>query len=213
MPMSFAARSLSLVAVAALASPAIAFSQEPRMEFTPLAGYRMGGEFRAEDGVAGTNDLEDGSSFALDIGLYRDATSFYEVFYNRRDAGLRTADEALRDVDIRVEYFHLGGTLLFPQARGYTGYVSLTAGLARLDAPSGGYDTERKLSASLGGGVRFPLHDVVHVTLGVRAYMTFVDSECDLICVSADGAAECLLRASGRTWWELEAQAGLTFRF
>jgi hypothetical protein len=213
MPMSFAARSLSLVAAAALASPAIAFSQEPRMEFTPLAGYRVGGEFRAEAGVAGTNDLEDGGSFALDIGLYRDATSFYEVFYNRRDAGLRTADEALRDVDIRVEYFHLGGTLLFPQARGYTGYVSLTAGLTRLDARSGGYDTERKPSASLGGGVRFPWTDALQATFGLRGYMTLVDSDRHLICISADGQAECLLRASGRTWWEAEAQAGLTFRF
>jgi hypothetical protein len=207
------ARWFYFVAAAVLAAPVMAQAQEPRMEFTPLAGYRVGGEFRADGGAAGTADLEDGGSWALDIGLYRDAQSFYEVLYSRRDAGLRTADETLRDLDVRVEYFHFGGTLMFPHARGYTGYFSLTAGLTRMDARTGGYDAERKPSASVGGGVRFPLTDALGATFGARGYITFVDSDRDLICISADGQAECLLRASGRTHWEVEAQAGLTFRF
>jgi hypothetical protein len=211
--MQFTAGWLILLTAAALAAPVTAQAQEPTIEITPLAGYRVGGEFRAEGGAAGTVDLEDGGSWGLDIGLYRDAQSFYEVLYSRRDAGLRTADETLRELDVRVEYFHFGGTLLFPHARGYTGYFSLTAGLTRMDARMGDYDAERKLSASMGGGVRFPLTDALGATFGVRGYITFVDSDRDLICISADGQAECLLRASGRTHWEVEAQAGLTFRF
>lgn len=205
-----------LVALVSLSGPAAALAAGPQMEITPWAGYRIGGEFKTDEegsGAAGRTDVKDGNGWGVDFGLYRDAQSYYQVFYARRDAGLQTVDESLRGTDVRIEYAHFGGTLLFPQPRGYTSYVSATVGLTRISARSGAYGSERKFSASLGGGVRFPVTENLHATFGARGYATFVSSESDLVCISDEGQAECLLRSSGRVVWEVEAQAGLTFRF
>jgi len=192
-----------------------AYAEPVRMEITPFAGYRIAGDLdtnaEAADGKSGNTD--DGGGWGIGIGLYRDPEGFYELLYSRRDAGLDVPGAPIRGTDVRIEYLHLGGTLLLPQPAGYTGYISVTIGLTRLDADSGDFDSENKFSASFGGGFRFPLTDTLHATLGARGYMTLVDSDTGLVCVSDGGEASCLLRASGSTFWEAEFTAGLAFRF
>ena len=199
---------LALAAGSARAEPV-------RMEITPFAGFRIAGDLdtglEGEDGKPGNTD--DGASWGIGIGLYRDPEGFYELLYSRRDAGLDVPGAAIQGTDVRIEYLHLGGTLLLPQPAGYTGYISVTLGLTRLDADAGGFDSEHKFSASFGGGLRFPLTDTLHATLGARGYMTLVDSDTGLVCVSDGGEAGCLLRSSGSTFWEAEFTAGLAFRF
>jgi hypothetical protein len=205
----------ALAAVLALTGfPGDALAFGPSSEITPFLGYRVGGDFRTE-GEAGTprSDVDDGASWGVDIGLYRDAESYYQLLYSRREAKLRGGDPALQGTDLRIEYLHFGGTLLFPQPRGYTSYFSFTLGLASFDAKAGGYGAERKFSASMGGGFRFPLTGTLEATLGVRGYMTLFDRDSDIVCISGDGGAGCLLRTSGRSVWEAEGVAGLAFLF
>lgn len=192
-----------------------AHAEPVRMEITPFAGYRVAGDLDTgvEGGGGSAGKTEDGGSWGIGLGLYRDPEGFYELLYSRRNAGLGVPDAALQSKDVRIEYLHLGGTLLLPQSAGYTGYISVTIGLTRLDADAGGFDSEHKFSASFGGGFRFPLTDTLHATLGARGYMTLVDSDTGLVCVSDGGDASCLLRASGSTFWEAEFSAGLAFRF
>jgi hypothetical protein len=206
------------VAAAALGGAALPTwaDDEPTFEAPPFVGYRVGGQFEGErpvDSRAFTVDVEDGGSFGLDLGLYRDDASFYELLYSRQEAGLDSREAALAGVDVRTEYLHFGGTLLFPQDRGYTPYLSLTVGATRLSAQGGDYDSETNLSASLGGGFRFPLGTNLAATLGARAYVTLVDSDTDIFCISTGENASCLLKSSGSTFWQGEAQLGLTARF
>lgn len=203
-------RSLALVTLAVAAAPTAAAGSQ--LELTPFAGYRMAGDFESAD-QDGRIDVRDGSSLGVSLGWYRDAESFYEILYSRRKAELGGTVERPRADDLSIEYLHFGGTLLLPRPTGHAGYVSLTAGVTRLDGSPGRYSAERKLSASLGGGLRYPLGDRVTATLGVRAWYTFVDSSTDLVCVSIPGEAGCLVRSSSSGLWELEATAGLTFRF
>jgi hypothetical protein len=187
----------------------------PRFEVTPFVGYRFGGEFDVQgaDGEAERSiDLDDDTSFGLDIGLYRDNNSFYELLYSRQESGVDSSDAALRGLDVTTEYLHFGGTLLFDQDTWYRPYLSMTIGATRLD-PSGGYDDETKFSASLGGGFRFPINERIAATLGARAYVTFVGSDTELFCVSIDGASSCLFKSSGSTYFQAEAQLGLAVRF
>lgn len=210
-------RALAVAVLCALSAAATGVpAAEPRAEFTPFAAYRVGGEFRsgAQDGPTASGvDTRDGGGWGIGVGLYRDAGSYYELLYSRRDAGLGATDPEFAGVDLRIEYLQFGGTLLFPQPRGYSGYLSLTLGVTRFGATSGGYDSDHKLSGGIGGGVRFPLAGNLAATLGLRGYVTLVESDNELVCVSAGGEATCLLRSSGRTFLEAEAHAGLTFRF
>lgn len=185
------------------------------MEITPFAGYRISGDLDVDSGAeTGTSgETEDGGSFGVSAGLYRDPEGFYELLYSRRNAGLETTDPDLQGAEVRIEYLHFGGTLLFPQPAGYDGFISATIGLTRLDARSGNFSSEQDFSASFGGGFRIPLTGNLVATLGLRGYMTLVDSDTGLVCVSSGGEGSCLLKSSGSTFWEAEATAGLTFRF
>ena len=206
---------LMFAAAVVLACPATAMAAGPGMEFTPFAAYRISGDLTdgdVEDGTTRTG-VDDGSGWGAEFALYRDAESYYQVFYSRRNADLQTPDVALRGTDVRIEYYHFGGTLLFPQRGGYASYFSLTIGLTRLEASASEYGTENKFSASIGGGFRIPFTERLSATLGVRGYSTFVSSDSDLVCISAEGQGGCLLRSSGRIFWEAEALAGLNFRF
>lgn len=195
-----------------LALPGVAAADRAPFELTPFAAYRLGGEFRPGPDTA-ASDVRDGNGFGLGAGWYRDSESFYELLYSRRTAGLDNAEPALSGVDVSIEYLHFGGTLLFPQPQGGAGWVSATVGLTRLDASPGNYSSERKFSGSIGGGYRIRLADNVDAVLGLRAYLTLVDSDSELVCASIDGVGQCLIRVSSNSFWELEGLAGLSFRF
>ena len=186
----------------------------PRVELTPYIGYRMGGDFDVEDSAPDTSasvDLQDSGDWGIDLGIYRDRTSFYEILYSYQSAGIDTSDPSLKGVDVTIQYLQVGGTLLFDDHEHYVPYLSLTVGGTRFDAGSG-YGSETKFSGSLGGGVRFPIGEHFAATLGVRGYLTVVNSDTEFFC-SGSGSVNCLFRTSGSTFFQGEGLLGFTAVF
>jgi hypothetical protein len=208
---------IPLLATAGLfATPLVAQADSPRFEFTPFAGGRMGGGFdvAAADGTDSSVDLDAGMSYGLDLGLYRDGQSFYELLYSTQSTSLDSKDPLLDGVDLRIDYLQFGGTAFFPiDSDLYVPYLSLTIGATLMEPDTGGYDSETLFSGSIGGGLRIPFNDNVALNLGVRGYLTFVDSDTDLFCVSNSQEAGCLVRSSGSTFFQAEGQLGLSVRF
>jgi hypothetical protein len=205
-----------LLLALAQAAPA-AGAEGPRFEITPFGGYRIGGEFDTQETTteeSRTVDLEDGSSWGVDVGIYRDSWSFYEILYSTQSVNLDSSDQALDRVDVSTDYIHFGGTLLFADEYWMVPYFSFTAGATMFDA-SGGYDSDTKFSISMGTGLRLPFSDHVAATLGLRGYLTFVSSDGGIFCVSRpqEGQSGCLLKSSGDTYFQGEATLGLTLRF
>jgi opacity protein-like surface antigen len=208
------ARALAVVLL--LAGPLTAIAGMPSFEITPFVGARMGGGFDVEDDATGASssvDLESGTSYGLDLGLYKNEVGFYELLYSTQEASLDTSDPALSNVDVRVDYLQLGGTAFFDQGQRWIPYLSMTIGAAMLEPQQGDYDSETKFAMSLGGGLRFPISEHVAATLGLRAYVTFLSSDTDLFCASTGEDAGCLVKSSGSTFWQGEGQLGLTVRF
>jgi len=206
---------LLLVALSAVA-PAV-HAERPMFEITPFGGYRMGGAFDTQETATEASksmDLEDGSSWGVDLGLYRDPGSFYELLYSTQTVDLDSSDPGYGGVEVTTEYYHFGGTLIFADEHWVVPYFSFTAGATMFDA-SGGYDSDTKFSVSMGTGLRLPFTEHLAATLGVRGYLTFVSSDSDIFCVSqpAAGQSGCLLKTSGETFFQGEATAGLTLRF
>jgi opacity protein-like surface antigen len=206
-----------LLATAALfLTPLEARADSPRFEFTPFVGGRIGGGFDvvAADDSSSSVDLDAGISYGLDLGLYGDSQGFYELLYSTQTTSLDSADPLLDGVDLRIDYLQFGGTALFPQEGDFfVPYLSLTIGATLMEPDASGYDSETKFSGSLGGGVRIPFNDNVALNLGVRGYLTFIDSDTDLFCVSNAQEAGCLVRSSGSTFFQAEGQLGLSVRF
>lgn len=205
-----------LPAAALLACPLPALADSPRFEMTPFVGTRVGGGFDLTDTTSGIDesvDLGTGASFGLDLGVYRDSQSFYELLYSTQTSAVESDSAAVDGVDLRIDYLQFGGTLFFPQENNhFVPYMSLTVG-ATLLKPDGDFDSETKLSGSLGGGFRFPLNDNVAVNLGVRGYLTLLESDTELFCVSDSTQAGCLVRSSGSTFFQAEGSLGLSVRF
>lgn len=206
---------LAPLTVLALLTPASeARAADVRFEVTPYLGYRLGGGFDAEgpDGTSSESiDVEDGSSWGIDVGLYGRPDGFYEFLYSTQSTGLDSRDPALAGVEVTTEYYQLGGTAFFPGEQWLVPYVSMTVGATRFSAD--GYDAETKFSGSLGGGLRLPFNDHFAATIGVRGYLTFVESDTAFFCVSDAEEAGCLVTSSGSTFFQAEAQLGLTARF
>src|SRR5215207_8175097 len=90
--------------------PAAAFSADaPRFELTPFIGYRMGGDFDFTDaaGVDASADLDPDMSYGIDLGLYRDGQSFYEILFSSQQAGIDSNDPALANIDVNIQYLQV----------------------------------------------------------------------------------------------------------
>jgi hypothetical protein len=208
----FATAAFALLGVA----PAAQAAEGPSAEITGFGGYRMGGDFDLANPPAGVDesvDLEDSSSWGIDVGIYRDAISFYEFLYSQQSAGLDTTDAALKNADVSTEYWQVGGTVLYPMDRWFVPYLSLTIGATRFDVSGAGGGSETKFSGSLGGGFRFPFNDTFSALVGARGYLTAVSSDTDFFCSGGGGSANCLFKTSGSTFFQGEVLIGLTARF
>jgi hypothetical protein len=201
--------------LAALSALPVARADGIRAEVTPFVGYRIGGSFDAQapDGTVSEGvDVEDSSSWGIDVGIYARPDAFYEFLYSTQTTGFESKDPTLGSVDLTVEYYQFGGTAFFPGEQWPVPFLSLTIGATRFGADKG-YGSDTKFSGSLGGGLRLPFSDNLAATLGARGYLTLVESDTEFLCVSDSQGAGCLVRSSGSTYFQAEATLGVTFRF
>ena len=101
-------------ALACASIPSFVARADDRILFdvTPMAGYRAGGEFDEFDSGSDSDDsvdLDAGATFGIDLGLYRDPDSFYEILYSHQESGLDSAQPGAGSVDVAVEYLQFGG--------------------------------------------------------------------------------------------------------
>jgi hypothetical protein len=186
-----------------------------RAEITPFVGYRMSGSFDVErsDGTGTQSvDVEDSSAWGIDVGIYATPDAFYEFLYSTQTTNLDSRDPAIAGVDVTTEYYQFGGTAFFPADQWPVPYLSLTIGATRYSADQG-YGSDTKFSGSLGGGLRLPFSENVAATLGVRGYLTLIESDTSIFCKSDSEGGGCLVRSSGSTFFQAEALLGLTVRF
>jgi opacity protein-like surface antigen len=187
---------------AGLCVPAVAGAVD--VEVSPLLGYRFGGQFH-EETTDRDVDLKESEAFGLAVDVEYSPDKMVEVFYSRQSTSIEDSD-----FDIDVEYFQIGGVAEFTQDT-YTPYAVGTIGATRF-SPDGGFDSETRFSLTMGGGVKWYFNEHWAARVEGRAYFTVFDSDAEVFCVSSGGAT-CLFRVSGSVVWQVEALAGVTFRF
>jgi hypothetical protein len=202
----------ALIAAAALlclASPARA--EEPKeynnFEFTPFIGYMAGGEF--EDPTDDSDrDLDEDNNYGLMVDAAADYWRHYELLYTTQN----TRVEGATPFDMDVQYLQIGGTVSYPDATRVIPYFGMTVGAAHFSPDQPGLDDETKLAFSVAGGVRVPVTDHFGVRFDVRAFVTVLDTEGDLFCVSEAGLT-CNIRAKSDTFLQYSANLGVTVGF
>jgi len=169
----------SFFAFVLLLLPAAAFAQPGRFELTPVAGYRLDGDFDARSSDAFDPDLNvkvDASAVygvLFDIPLTADWQ--VEILANRQrsefvvDHGLLTPSTTLGDVDLTI----LQAGFLFQWGQGQVNpFITAAAGLTRIEPKLNDLSSDDRFSASLGGGVKIFFSENVGLRLEARGYWT-----------------------------------------
>lgn len=176
---------------------------------SPFAGYSFGAsEFASTD----PDTLEQGSVRVAEsehIGFMagtttQDPGSVY-FLYSHQESKLSGGGNLNPDMitDLDLDYFHIGGSLFFPQGN-FKPYVTSSAGLTQM-RPGDDFSNETRLSAALGGGVEYQLLDGVSLFADVRAYATFINGSQSLFCSSG----QCQWHIKTDVMWQGQANLGI----
>jgi hypothetical protein len=201
---------VAAIALAAVAPGALAADDEldyNRFEITPFVGQMFGGEF--EDPVDGSErDLDSDTNFGLIVNAAADRDRHYEFLYSKQGTRL----DGVAPFDMDVEYLQIGGTVSHPDARHVIPYFGVTVGAARFKPDESGLDEETELAFTVGAGLRVPITERFGVRFDARAFITMLDSDGQVFCVSEEGL-ECRIRAKSDTLLQYAASLGVTVGF
>ena len=188
---------------------------EPRrFELTPYAGYRFGGTFENDESAISV-ELDDRSGAGLIFNVREAENTQWEVIFSRQRTVADTADVTGLGplVDVDVEYLQGGGTYQGRRRDGVRPYLAATLGAARITPRLAGLGDDSFWSFSIGTGLQIRPTERFGVRFEVRAWGTLVDSDSRLFCRSGVQVAGCAIRVDGSVLWQIEAFAGLVFRF
>ncbi len=204
-----------LVSLATLvASEAVGQPQGGRFELTPYAGYRFGGTFEDEDRTVSV-ELDDRRSAGFIFNVREAENTQWEVVYSRQQTRADTAQISGLgpSVDVDVEYLQGGGTYQGRLRNGVRPYLAATLGAARITPRLSGLGDDSFWSFSIGTGLQIRPTARLGIRLEARAWGTLIDSDTRLFCRSGVQIAGCAIRVDGRLLWQIEAFAGIVFRF
>ncbi len=206
----FSGTAIAAAALLCMASPARAADQPTHtndFEFTPFIGYLGGGEF--EDPTDDSDrDLDEDSNFGLIINAAADSWRAYELLYTSQS----TQVDGATPLDMDVQYLQIGGTVSSQDAERVIPYFGITVGAARFSPDQSGLDDETKLAFTVGTGVKVPITEHLGVRLDARAFVSLLDTDGNIFCVS-DGGLTCNIRAKSDTFLQYSANLGFTVGF
>ncbi len=182
-------------------------------EITPFGGYRYGGEFEEADRNFSI-ELDDKESYGLILNARHSPVTQWEILYSRQETSADTIGLGLSDplLDISVEYLQAGGTYLWDGDHARP-FLAATLGVTQIDIGNPGYDSDSFFSFSLGLGLQIRPTDRLGIRLEARGYGTLLDSNSDLFCEFGPSNNICAVRIDGTIMWQVEALAGIVFRF
>lgn len=177
------------------------------LRFTPLVGYRVGGDFEDAD-TGATLDLKESESYGFIVSKNADdALEFsYTLQPTRLDGGNGVSSVRLFDVDV-MNFMVAGKNVLNPETGAF---VSGMAGVTHFDPRGNSLSSDTRFAIGVGGGFDYPVADNLSLRLEGRGIATFVDNSGGVFCSSSGG---CRVFVDSNVLLQFEAFGGLTFRF
>jgi hypothetical protein len=200
---------------AGLLSAGAALAAEPNapattnFEITPFYGQMAGGKFEDPTDLS---DRDVGSDSNLGVFFNLNAESperQYELLYSQQS----TEIEGAEPLDMDIKYLHIGGIVNFTDVKHVVPYFGMTVGATQFSPDLSGLDSETKISFSAGTGVKIPITRHVGIRIDARAFVTLLDTDGDLFCVSSNGTGTCRISASSDTLLQYTATIGVTAAF
>lgn len=196
-----------------LLSPVAASAQNAPLlfELTPFAGYRVGGEFEVTD-TGETVKLKDAPGYGLLFNVRQTYNTQWEILYSLQQTETQPSPLLSSPLELDIHVLQGGGTY-----QGEVGpvrpYMAATLGATHMRARNANGQSDTFLSFSLGGGLQVAPTNRLGLRLEARGYGTLTSSSTDLFCQTGPDQNVCAIRVNGKILWQLEAFAGVVFRF
>lgn len=202
-----------LVFLFSFATSVFAQDQQFNFEVTPYGAYRVGGEFDESNGTRSI-DIEDSESFGLILNARHSPVTQWEILYSRQETSADASGLGLSDPspNLTIHYLHAGGTYLW-QGETVRPFLAATLGGTHVDVSTPGFDSDTFYSGSIGLGLHVSPNSRLGLRLEARGFGTLVNSDTDLFCQFGPMSNICAVRIEGTIMWQVEAIAGVVFRF
>ena len=204
-------RPLTILAAALMALPVAAVAADSAV--TLYGGYRGGGSF-SDVGSGRPIDVKQSASAAASVDFAIDASRQLQFFVAHQKSKFETGAapaapaSGLNGQSVSVTYFHLGGTNFFDGPIGRGPYVVGGLGATLFSPGTNGFSSEWRPSMNVGLGYQWPLGGRLALRAEARWYVTLVNSQGGLFC-----SGGCVIRVSGDTFTQGDAQIGLSLNF
>ena len=203
---------LTLLLASAMA-PDVAIAGDKNVELTPFVAYRFGGDFDV-DGSSASYRLDDSDAFGLLLNVRQTGNTQWEVLYSQQDtkARLRDGTATSPSVNTDISVLQVGGTY---QGSGETfrPFLAMTLGGTHIKTVASGQQSDTFFSGSIGVGMNIAPGSRIGLRLEVRAYGTLTNSSSELFCRTGPDENICAIRIEGNLLSQIEAIAGVVFRF
>ena len=203
-----AACTLLALTVAGCTLGAAAPASAQTVEIAPVAGYRFGGGF-FELVTGHPVDLDGAVSRGVVLAVPLSTGFQLEGLFTHQQAHVHVPAQGLRPAaswPITVDHWQAGG--LQELGRGSViPFLTGTLGLTRFAAPG---DSEIRVTAGAGGGVKVFPWRYIGVRLDGRVFATFVDADAR---VGACSNGVCFLSFYADVLWQADFTCGIVFRF
>jgi hypothetical protein len=203
-----------LALILLIAAPS-AIGQELDTELTIFGGYRFGGSVDIMDSDA-TYEIQDSPSFGLIWNHRSKENTQWEVYYSQQQTKAELSDPLFADADVDIDLYTLqfGGTYL-GEGDAVRPYLAMTLGGTHIKSTSvsGNSDSDTFISGSLGVGFKMQPSNRLGLRLEARVNGVFMRDSTTLFCHTGPDANVCAIRLEGDMLVQLEAFAGIVFRF
>lgn len=205
-------KTVSSILATLITSTALAQANPGTIELTPYGAYSFGGTFEDEESSAQA-ELQDSGSFGLIFDYQLKNNTQVEVIYSLQNTDAVISDATISDVN--MHYLQLGGTYQFEMVGKTLPFMSATLGGTHVAVDSQGFGSDTFFGFSIGGGIQIAPSSRVGLRLEARAFGTVLSSGSTIFCVSdpGGGQAGCAITVAGEVLWQLQAMAGIVFRF
>lgn len=183
------------------------------VEVTPLYGYRGGGEFIDND-TQQKHTVQSSEMYGFIIGFPYERGKDWEIYYSHQSSDIRSvnltqpATTSTADIPLTIDYLHIGGTAPISEENKLKTFVSGGVGFTYLSPDFSGFQSDLRASLSIGIGLKYFLSENIAVRLEARGLGTLFNSNAALFCNGG-----CSLSVNGSLFTQIEAFAGLAFRF
>lgn len=170
---------------------------------TPFVGYTAGGQ--VEDQNEKNFDLTPSVNYsiALETPLEKGRVGLFYSYQNSQVDVLKQ--------DYGFHYLHFQSTIYYPSGSGLSSYLGLGLGASYADVEW----AEEKVgfSASIFGGIEYPITQNIAISAQVRWLGTAVDNDSSAACVIPSSGQNCIIQFETDWVNQFQSNIGLTIRF